>query len=275
MKALEKFVKSKKGNNETCEDEIFISNDFVAIVDGATSKGKLLLDNKTSGKIAAETLIGALSEISKNITAYQAIEYLTDSLSNLYKQHNLYDFFKENRHETPTASIVIFSVYRKELWMVGDCQAMIDGVKYTNEKLVDLLLAQTRSFYLQSEIIKGAEIGDLINKDTGREFIMPLLQRQYLFQNTNFDNQYHYAALDGFHIDERDIKIYQFSNPKKIILASDGYPELFDSLKACEDYLQDVIEKDPLSYKLNLSTKGLQAGASSFDDRSYISVELI
>lgn len=55
-----------------------------------------------------------------------------------------------------------------------------------------------------------------------------------------------------------------------MILASDGYPKLFNSLIESELYLKKIINEDPLCYKLFKSTKGINKGKLSFDDRAYI-----
>jgi glycerophosphoryl diester phosphodiesterase len=57
----------------------------------------------------------------------------------------------------------------------------------------------------------------------------------------------------------------------RIILASDGYPELFDTLEETERYLFQMLTKDPLCIHELRGTKGVRPGNQSFDDRSYIS----
>ncbi|OPZ76786.1 MAG: hypothetical protein BWY78_01261 [Alphaproteobacteria bacterium ADurb.Bin438] len=272
MEIIETYINSKSGKVELSEDEIFISNDFVAVIDGATSKGKFSFEDKTSGKVAAEVLKSALTNMPRDITGVKAIEFLSNYLSLFYKEQGIYDFLCENRHETPTAAIIIYSVALKELWLVGDCQAIIDGVTYTNEKPIDLLVSEMRSMFIETELMKGATIEDLQEKDTGREFILPLLKRQYLFQNSKSQSKYVYEAIDGFKINEKGIKIHKLNNPKEIILSSDGYPKLFETLEKSEEYLEYVLKSDPLAYKIHKSTKGIVKGNISFDDRSYVRV---
>ena len=56
----------------------------------------------------------------------------------------------------------------------------------------------------------------------------------------------------------------------EIVLASDGYPVLKNSLKESEEKLLEILEKDPLLINIYKSTKGLQQGNISYDDRTYI-----
>ncbi len=66
--------------------------------------------------------------------------------------------------------------------------------------------------------------------------------------------------------------------PKKvhtIILASDGYPLLKNSLEASEQALHHILENDPLLFRLYKATKGVQDGHVSYDDRAYIKLRLL
>ncbi len=49
MQVVEQFVQAKTGNLETCEDAIYVDDNFVAIIDGATNKTSKLWDGKTCG----------------------------------------------------------------------------------------------------------------------------------------------------------------------------------------------------------------------------------
>ena len=57
-------------------------------------------------------------------------------------------------------------------------------------------------------------------------------------------------------------------------MATDGYPKLYDTLEKSEEYLAHILEYDPLCFQEYKSTKGLQKGNSSFDDRTYIKFTL-
>ena len=55
-----------------------------------------------------------------------------------------------------------------------------------------------------------------------------------------------------------------------VILASDGYPFLGDSLQESEEALKKQLEDDPLCINSFKATKGLMRGNKSFDDRCYV-----
>jgi hypothetical protein len=171
--------------------------------------------------------------------------------------------------------VVVYSKHHNEIWMVGDCQCLIGDKLYMNTKIVDEIAANARALYLELELIIGKTKVDLIEFDSGREFIMPLLKRQSFFQNSHPESSYSYGAIDGFEVDKSAIKIIKVeSNTKYLILASDGYPQLLPSLEASEKMLQKILREDPLFIKNYKSTKGLSKGYISYDDRAYLKIKL-
>ena len=52
---MEEYKEGKAGEKE-CEDELFLSKHFVAVIDGVTSKSDFRYQGKTTGKLAAETI---------------------------------------------------------------------------------------------------------------------------------------------------------------------------------------------------------------------------
>ena len=82
---------------------------------------------------------------------------------------------------------------------------------------------------------------------------------------------YKVRVLDGFFEDMSSIKIIDVpDNAQEIVLASDGYPELLPTLEESERALKEILAEDPLFILRHKSTKGLQKGNNSFDDRAYI-----
>lgn len=95
-----------------------------------------------------------------------------------------------------------------------------------------------------------------------------LLLRQLFYANTNLE--YGYDVLDGFDINLDHINQYEVKQNDEIILASDGYPILKNSLAASEEALSNIINTDRFCYKTFKSTKGVSLGNNSFDDRTFI-----
>lgn len=272
MEIIEQFIKSKNGRQDDCEDGIFFSNDFAALIDGVTSKSPIHLKGESSGKAATRLIVAALSNIPRKSTMRQVINLLTDAIKNFYLEIDKLDEMKENPVNRAAASIVIFSDYHKEVWMAGDCQCLIDNVLYSNNKLIDMITANTRSFYLQAEILSGKSIQDIMNHDTGTEYIWPLLERQSRFQNL-LGTEYSYCAIDGFYVPTPLIKRISAIGAKTIVFATDGYPNIYSSLAKSERYLAKLLHEDPLCFTKNKSQKGLMKGNVSFDDRAFLKIK--
>ena len=162
VQIIEQFICSKYPDQKKCEDGLFISNDFIAVIDGVTSKGELT-------------------------------------------------------------------------WPDGS---------------------------------EGGSEDDFARHDPGRACILPLLRRQFLLANQ--DRPYGYDVLDGFAIHSHHVSVYPVPPQTQVVLASDGYPVLKDTLAESEKSLDELLQKDPQCLRENRGTKGLVKGNQSFDDRTYV-----
>ena len=271
MKIIEKYLVSKYNNINDSEDAIFISDNFIGVIDGATSKSSFSWGDLTSAEVAAQLICDTMENMPFNANAQETINLLNGSINRFYIKNQFYDTALDNPEDRLTASVVLYSKHHKEVWMVGDCQCIIDSKLYTNDKLVDKVISEIRAFFLHTEILKGKSIKDLQAQDTGRDFIMPLLKRQTRFQNQHgYKSIYTYGVIDGFKTHKDHIKIIECPNAKQIVFASDGYPYLKPTLEESEIELKSLLSEDPLLISKYKSTKGLQNNQTSFDDRAFI-----
>ena len=114
----------------------------------------------------------------------------------------------------------------------------------------------------------GKTLEELAEHDTGREYIMPLLVGECQFANG--DGEYSYDVLDGFPIHEEHTQVYPVRPGEEVVLASDGYPELFGNLAESEAVIREVKETDPMCMFRFKGPKGIAPGFHSFDDRTYL-----
>ena len=105
--------------------------------------------------------------------------------------------------------------------------------------------------------------------ENGREAITPFLQKQMILENT-LDFEFGYTVANGNGFYPKHIKEYDVKSGDVVVFATDGYPKLFDTLKESEEYLQNILQSDPRCIKEFKSTKGLEQGNNSFDDRAYV-----
>jgi glycerophosphoryl diester phosphodiesterase len=273
---VEQSLIAKTGNEETCEDAIYIGPHFVAVIDGATSKTpRRWENNKTGGRVAAELIAEAFEHIPTDATARQSVDILTAAIQAFYKQHEVIEIVHADAVQRVVASFVALSFARQEVWCVGDCQCLLNQELIQNIKEIDTITANARSMFLEAEIAQGKTIEALCEQDTGRAFILPLLERQMIFQNNPAAGHYWFPVIDGFAVSDEGIRVLSLpSDIKTVVLASDGYPYVKGSLEASEQALQEVLRDDPLLFRTYKATKGVQKGNVSFDDRAYVKIEM-
>lgn len=263
MKIIESNIIGKK-SQETCEDGIVITDDFVAVIDGSTSKTPThLAPDMRNGRYA----MVLISEFIQNeLKAEASVDDFCQGVTTYIYNKVYYPLGVEERlsthpEERLTASAVIYSRARREVWMVGDCQAIICGKLYENGKPYEQEIAEKRV----------ALIKQGMSPAEARQAIVPqLVQAMLDGQNRS------YAVIDGFPIYREGVKVVACSSlvvaekKHEIVLASDGYPFLKPTLQESEDALANQLAHDPQNIDTFIATKGLVEGNVGFDDRAYV-----
>lgn len=269
IEIIEAFQKPK-GQSSPCEDRLVLCENFVAVTDGATAKGQLLWNGHTSGFRAAQIIENVLRELASRATIYDFTESATKAIREYYSSFNRTPIVTKKYEERLTASVVVFSRQRKEIWMIGDCIFRVNGINYRNDKLADKHLARIRSEVDLFLLGNGHTTDSLQQNDIGRAFISSTLRDLQYFGNADESREYSYAVIDGFKTDMSKTICMAVPEHSEIVLASDGYPELFGSLSETEEHLQRMLQSDPLCISENKQTKGLMKGNDSYDDRTYV-----
>jgi len=264
IKIIEQFCTSKNDAPKECEDILVVSKNFIAVIDGATSKTNNKFRGKTGGRIAAEQIKSYLT--SKVINPDMDYKTTTCRI-----QAKLQDYAKKNKLEENgihlCASAVIYSIAKRQIWAVGDCQFILNNKHYTFYKKVDTILSETRSLAMHMLLQSGLTEDDLMKEDSARGLILDELKMQQYLENQ--DDEYGYSVFSS-QGSVKDVSVTEVPPDSEIVLASDGYPELFTTLSESEARLKELIRLDPLCYKIYKSTKGLMDNCTRFDDCSYI-----
>lgn len=269
---VESFLKGKKDETSN-EDGLCLTPWFAAVIDGATPKTGFRPDGRTPGRKAMELVSEAIWLLPHDADACTAIDAITAHMARFCERHGWSEDMRLHPERRLTASAAIFSRFRQEIWLVGDCRCLIDGQTHCCEKTADRILADTRALMLEMELLDGKTTDELRQHDTGREFILPALRRQTMLQNRP-DSPQAYAVFDGTPVLRDRIAILPTGKATHVVLGSDGYPQLRPTLAESEDYLQKILEEDPLCFRRFKSTKGMLPGNCSFDDRAYLSLRL-
>lgn len=286
MKIIESSIIGKK-SPEACEDGMVVTDDFIAVIDGSTSKTpKHLNPDMKNGRYAMMLISEYIwEELKADPSVDDFCQGVTAYIYNkVYEKLGVEERLKEHPEERLTASAILYSRTRNEVWMVGDCQAIIDGKLYENGKPYEQEIARKRV-----ELIEQG-----LSPAEARKQIEPLLIKAML----SGQNQT-YTVIDGFPIYREGVKVVPVSasssvqdsvpasdsvpcsdsasasdtipsSSSEIVLASDGYPFLKPTLAASEAALAEQIANDPQNIRSFIATKGIVEGNKSFDDRTYI-----
>lgn len=286
MKIIESSIIGKK-SPEACEDGMVVTDDFIAVIDGSTSKTpKHLNPDMKNGRYAMMLISEYIrEELKADASVDDFCQGVTAYIYNkVYEKLGVEERLKEHPEERLTASAILYSRTRNEVWMVGDCQAIIDGKLYENGKPYEQEIARKRV-----ELIEQG-----LSPAEARKQIEPLLIKAML----SGQNQT-YTVIDGFPIYREGVKVVSVSDScsvqdsvpasdsvpcsdsvsasgtisvssSEIVLASDGYPFLKPTLAASEATLAEQIANDPQNIHSFIATKGIVEGNKSFDDRTYI-----
>lgn len=292
MKIIESSIIGKK-SPEACEDGMVVTDDFIAVIDGSTSKTpKHLNPDMKNGRYAMMLISEYIrEELKADASVDDFCQGVTAFIYNkVYEKLGVEERLKEHPEERLTASAILYSRTRNEVWMVGDCQAIIAGKLYENGKPYEEKIARKR-VELIAQGLSPAE---------ARKQIEPLLIKAML----SGQNQT-YTVIDGFPIYREGVKVVSVSDSSsvqdsvsssdscsvqdpvscsgsasasdtipssssEIVLASDGYPFLKPTLAASEAALAEQIANDPQNIRSFIATKGIVEGNKSFDDRTYI-----
>ena len=286
MKIIESSIIGKK-SPEACEDGMVVTDDFIAVIDGSTSKTpKHLNPDMKNGRYAMMLISEYIrEELKADASVDEFCQGVTAYIYNkVYEKLGVEERLKEHPEERLTASAILYSRIRNEVWMVGDCQAIIAGKLYENGKPYEEKIARKRVELIAQGLLPAE----------ARKQIEPLLIEAML----SGQNQT-YTVIDGFPIYREGVKVVSVSDSSsvqdsvpasdsvpcsdsasasdtipssssEIVLASDGYPFLKPTLAASEAALAEQIANDPQNIHSFIATKGIVEGNKSFDDRTYI-----
>lgn len=261
MQIIEQTVVAKNPKRKS-EDGIVVTSDFIAVIDGSTSKTDRRYSLfRSNGRHAMMLIAKYLRRAPKDISCHQFCQGASRVIAAQYKKSAL-PRLAEHPEERLTASCIVFSRLRREVWMVGDCQCLIGGEYYDNPKPYEQQLAEERArLILESPLPHDHFLTD----DTARQAIIPHMLETMRQQNKT------YAVIDGFPVAEQHVRVLTLDfRPWEIVLASDGYPFLCPTLEASEARLAHQRATDPLNIGDFKATKAFAEGYNSFDDRAYI-----
>lgn len=265
MEIIEQNLVAKSPKKKS-EDGIVVNADFIAVIDGSTSKSQYRhsLFN-SNGRYAMKLVSNYIRRMPKNTTCEAFLRGVTAYVRKHYKKSML-QRLAEHPEDRLTSSVVVFSRLCREIWMIGDCQCLIGGEYYDNPKPYEAELAAMRANEVERLLNEGHTTEELCRNDTARPVIIPHMIETMRNQNIT------YSVVDGFAIPRQHVRTITLDfQPYEIVLASDGYPFLYPTLEESEAALQHQRQNDPLNVGPHFqATKAFHPDFNSFDDRTYI-----
>ncbi len=213
-----------------------------------------------------------IKKAPKDLSCHQFCMGATKAIARHYRKSQL-QRLASRPEERLTASCIVFSRVRREIWMVGDCQCLVIPIRngdadaasaqfYDNPKPYEQELAEQRAAIINAS---SEPKEHFLDNDTARAAIIPRMLQTMQYQNKT------YAVVDGFAIPESKVRVLTLDfQPWEIVMASDGYPFLEPTLVASEARLEQQHAIDPLNIGEFKATKAFAKANNSFDDRSYI-----
>ena len=260
---LEQFSCGKAPNGYS-DDRIILSENHYGILDG--SRGPIY-----EGSDVISALLDDAKAMIESMPATITLSALVADLIALAAAHKNAAGFEDYR----TSGGFVFCLYSdhfKEIWRVGDCKFRNKGVENSVFWQTEEICAKARAIKLNALLQNGLDVDAIMARADYDHLIDDLLKDEASFLNRG-SNPFSFGAINGQPVPECYIERFP-ARSGRLIITSDGYPSVLDTLNDCEQELARLLVIDPLCIAENLQCKGLSPDRLSFDDRSLISADI-
>ncbi len=266
MQVIEQFSQSKYGDDLRNEDAIVITDHYVAVIDGATDLSGIQLEGTTPGRFAAQTVKEAIECLSKDVDGHQAMKFIAEFLKIRKIDRDLPKEFR------PFCVLAIYSKQNKQLFRLKDIQVKLNSKELDSTIRAMDAMIPFRQAVFHSRIEAGATTEELYKDDPFMPSMKALCYHQKSLENNN-KSAWGFGVMNGEDIPERFIEIIDVPTGSDVIITSDGYPIVKDTLEASEAALRKLLVEDPLLIGTHPQPKGIKPGLDSFDDRSWLKIK--
>lgn len=262
------FVEGKQPGRD-CEDVIVVSDNFVAVIDGATDETGASFAGRSGGKFAADVIADALNGMPASATSRAFADRMSDALATAV-QAAVGPMSPDARW--PVASVVCLAPFARQVWRIGDCHVRIGDALHPGTKRVDDASYGFRAVINAALLARGTPLEQVLEEDPGAAASRPLYDLQQHLANTT--GPWGYGCVNGRPIPDEHVDVFAVPpGPCRVVLASDGYPVPHPTLKESEDHLATLMASDPVAIgELWPMGKSLKPGNRAMDDRAFVSV---
>ena len=265
MKILENFSQSKYGQADKNEDALVITDDFAAVIDGATDLSGLTVDGMTPGRYASQTVATGIKALPPEFTALEAINFLSDHLAKDKRKRTLPKGFR------PFCVLAIYSKNRQEIFRLKDIQVKTNQSTFDDDIPAIQILTLMRQAYLNAVIANSIPVNDILKNDPYQKILKDICEKNNALLN-NDKSTFGFGVIDGAMVPEKFIEVIPVQSGSEITITSDGYPVVKDSLANSEAALKEILQNDPLLIGEYPQPRGIVPNGISFDDRTWLKI---
>lgn len=263
---LESLCATPKGDDEKNEDRLVITDDFVAVIDGATSS--VTINGVSGGVLAAQAVADVLADLPKDSTARRFLDAASQKVAERIGA------WPDRTKARPSASVVVWSRAREEIWRVGDCHFRLDQAEYSGEKNIDRIAYAFRRAVLRGRVAFGlSDDARELLVPTLKQPFMPLVEVQHAFANVDCPDPLAYGIVDGRFVPDRFLEVFPADFATDIILCSDGFPEAFPTLAEGLQALAALKRDDPLMVLASCGSRPFPPAQPYYDDTTYVRIK--
>lgn len=177
--------------------------------------------------------------------------------------------------QRPAASVLTYSISRREIFRIGDCHYRIGETVCAGGKEIDDYHGNTRAEKLKVCLFAGMTVAELLENDQGRDLILHSLANQYQYANAS-EGYFAYPVINGDHVHQHLMEA-PLSVPEGslVVMTSDGFDFPCSTLAVTMAAQERSYALDTLRIGLDgarPATKGLVAGMTQHDDQTYVSL---
>lgn len=265
FRVIESLCATGKDSDSKKEDRLVVTDDFAAVIDGATSSGPI--GGRPGGIVAAEAVERAVRELAADATVRDFVDRATAAIATAIGD------WPDETIMRPSAVAAVWSRARSEVWRVGDCHVRIDGRDHPGGKEIDRIGYEFRCAVIRARLRLGMTSLDAeLRVPTMEQPFRPLVLAQHAFLNLDSDDPLAYGGLAGTFVPDRFVEVFEASGAREIVLASDGFLSPPATLAEGLAEIARVRENDPLMVELVTGSRPFVPGRDYFDDTTYLRI---
>jgi hypothetical protein len=263
---IERFVCGKLNDPAACEDVIVSTPHFAGVLDGVSDRTGRSYNGRSGGRWAAELVADVIRGLPADIHPKDAVRAMTEALA--AGETALHG--PSRAGATAAVCMTMYSRARREVWRVGDSTVRLDDVVHQTRMMIDDVLADARAAFIAAQRLAGATDEQIAASGTDRSVVTPIMELQHHFANLDSDDPLAYGVLNGTPVPDRHLHVFSTDGVREVVLASDGYPAVFGTLRQTERYLAEDLAADPLRVGRHRCLRAVHPPLVSFDDRAYL-----